>query len=233
MEVMFEEEQEPEFEIFSALLFNSLKAITFMFFISFAMINKPADEGKVDPKAEMLVTVSWPDNNSDDVDTYVEDPAGNVIWYNQREGGLMHLDRDDRGMFKDVILFNGIEVTNPLNQEIISFRGLEDGEYVVNVVHYIANGTAPLPVTVTVEKLNPSVNVIFYQTLNLAGTGNEQTAVRFTLKGEDVIDVNNTPKSLVELTRGGGGKGGSARGGDQGFIDATTGLATGGTVSQP
>ena len=43
MEVMFEEEQEPEFEIFSALLFNSLKAITFMFFISFAMINKPAD----------------------------------------------------------------------------------------------------------------------------------------------------------------------------------------------
>ena len=61
--MLFEEEQEPEFEIFSALLFNSLKAITFMFFISFAMINKPADEGKVDPKAEMLITVSWEDNN--------------------------------------------------------------------------------------------------------------------------------------------------------------------------
>ena len=232
MEVMFEEEQEPEFEIFSALLFNSLKAITFMFFISFAMINKPADEGKVDPKAEMLVTVSWPDNNSDDVDTYVEDPAGNVIWYNQREGGLMHLDRDDRGMFKDVILFNGIEVTNPLNQEIISFRGLEDGEYVVNVVHYIANGTAPLPVTVKVEKLNPSVKVIFYQTLDLTGSGNEQTAVRFTLKGQDAINLNNTPKSLVELTRGGGGKGGSA-GGGQGFIDTTTGQAVGSSVNQP
>ena len=233
MEVMFEEEQEPEFEIFSALLFNSLKAITFMFFISFAMINKPADEGKVDPKAEMLITVAWPDNNPDDVDTYVEDPGGNVIWYKQREGGLMHIDRDDRGMYKDVILFNGIEVTNPLNQEIISFRGLEDGEYVVNVVHYIANGTAPLPVTVKVEKLNPSVKVIFYQTLNLTGTGNEQTAVRFTLKGEDVIDVNNTPKSLVELTRGGGGKASSARGGGPGFIDATTGLATGSTVKKP
>ena len=230
---MFEEEPEPEFEIFSALLFNSLKAITFMFFISFAMINKPADEGKVDPKAEMLITVAWPDNNPDDVDTYVEDPGGNVIWYKQREGGLMHIDRDDRGMYKDVILFNGIEVTNPLNQEIISFRGLEDGEYVVNVVHYIANGTAPLPVTVKVEKLNPSVKVIFYQTLNLTGTGNEQTAVRFTLKGEDVIDVNNTPKSLVEMTRGGGGKGSIARSGGPGFIDATTGLATSATVNQP
>lgn len=219
---MFEEEAEPEFEIFSALLFNSLKAITFMFFISFAMINKPADEGKVDPKAEMLVTVSWPDNNPDDVDTYVMDPAGNIVWYTQREAGLMHLDRDDRGMFKDVVLFNDKEITNPLNQEIISFRGLEDGEYVVNIVHYIANSTVHLPVSVKVEKLNPSVRVIFYQTLNLTGKGDEQTAVRFTLKGEEVINVNNVPKSLVELTRG-GSKGRNTRSGGGGMIDATTG----------
>jgi len=224
---MFEEEQEPEFEIFSALLFNSLKAITFMFFISFAMINKPADSGKVDPKAEMLITVTWPDSNPDDVDTYVEDPAGNVVWYNQREAGLMHMDRDDRGMFKDVILYNGKEVTNPLNQEIVSFRGLEDGEYVVNVVHYIANGTAPLPVKVKVEKLNPSVKVIYYQTLELQGTGDEQTAARFTLKGAEVLDVNNTPKSLVELTRSADGKdgGGSQPLAPAPMMDAGTGEA--------
>ncbi len=221
---MFEEEVEPEFEIFSALLFNSLKAITFMFFISFAMINKPADEGKVDPKAEMMITVGWEDNNPDDVDTYVMDPAGNIVWYNAREGGLMHLDRDDRGMFKDVILFNGKEVTNPLNQEIVSFRGLEDGEYIVNIVHYIANGVTPLPVSVKVEKLNPSVKVIFYDTLELNGTGNELTAVRFTLEGQDVVNVNNIPISLVELTRGVGSKGSAAR---PGAIDAATGQIVG------
>ena len=223
---MFEEEQEPEFEIFSALLFNSLKAITFMFFISFAMINKPADQGKVDPKAEMMITVTWPDNNPDDVDTYVEDPAGNIVWYNQREAGLMHLERDDRGMFKDVILLDGKEISNPLNQEIVAIRGLEDGEYVVNVVHYIANGTAPLPVQVKVEKLNPTVKVIFYQTLQLKGTGDEETAVRFTLKGQDVINVNSQPKSLVELTRSSSGKdggGGGGQGAQGGQIDAATG----------
>lgn len=223
---MFEEEQEPEFEIFSALLFNSLKAITFMFFISFAMINKPADQGKVDPKAEMMITVTWPDDNPDDVDTYVQDPAGNIVWYNQREAGLMHLERDDRGMFKDVILLDGKEISNPLNQEIVAFRGLEDGEYVVNVVHYIANGSAPLPVTVKVEKLNPSVKIIYYQTLELKGTGDEQTAVRFTLKGQDVTNVTSTPKSLVELTRSAGGKeGGGGGGGQVGPIDAQTGQA--------
>jgi hypothetical protein len=224
---MFEEEAEPEFEIFSALLFNSLKAITFMFFISFAMINKPADEGKVDPKAEMMITVTWPDNNPDDVDTYVQDPASNIVWYNQREGGLMNLERDDRGMFKDVVLLNGEEITNPLNQEIVAFRGLQDGQYVVNIVHYIANGSAPLPVQVKVEKLNPTVKVIYYQTLELKGTGDEQTAVRFTLNGDEVEDVNTTPKSLVELTRSNGPKGASGSAGPTPAapLDAATGQA--------
>jgi hypothetical protein len=197
---MFEDDQEPEFEIFSALLFNSLKAITFMFFVSFAMINPVAESGKVDPKAEMMITVTWPDGSPDDVDTYVADPAGNIVWYHRREAGLMHLDRDDRGMFRDVIELNGNTIENPLNQEIISFRGLSDGEYTVNIVHYIANG-GTLPVQVKVEKLNPKVTLVFYDTINLSGTGDEQTAVRFTLEGPEVKDVNNLPRDLVVLTR--------------------------------
>lgn len=225
---MFEEEQEPEFEIFAALLFNTLKAVTFMFFISFALINKPADQGKIDPKAEMMITVTWPDNNPDDVDTYVEDPLGNIVWYNHKDAGLMALERDDRGMYKDTILVNGKEVANPLNQEIVALRGLINGEYVVNVVHYIANGTAPLPVKVKVEKLNPTVKIIYYGTIMLKGTGDEQTAVRFTVKGQEITNVNNRPKSLVELVRSDGGKGGNAPAPAQqssGMIDATTGQA--------
>ncbi|MBC7479836.1 MAG: hypothetical protein H7317_17395, partial [Pseudorhodobacter sp.] len=117
------------------------------------------------------------------------------------------------------------ELSNPLNQEIVAFRGLEDGEYVVNIVHYIANATTPLPVSVKIEKLNPTVKVIYYQTIDLKGSGDEVTAARFTLKGQDVEDVNNTRKSLVELTRSAGGKdGGGARPATQpGSIDATTG----------
>jgi hypothetical protein len=216
---MFEDEPEPEFEIFSALLFNSLKAVTFMFFVSFAMINPVAESGKVDPKAEMLITVTWPDSNTDDVDTYVADPAGNIVWYHHREAGLMHLDRDDRGMFKDVIQFDGKEIENPLNQEIISFRGLEDGEYTVNVVHYIANGSAPLPVKVKVEKLNPTVRVLFYDTILLNGTGDEHTAVRFTVSGQDVLNINNRPRSLVALTRDTNARQAAP------MLDATTGEA--------
>ncbi len=194
---MFEDEPEPDFEIFSALLFNSLKAITFM---SFAMINPVPESGKVDPKAEMMITVTWPDANPDDVDTYVADPAGNIVWYHRREAGLIHLDRDDRGMFRDVIELNGKTIENPLNQEIISFRGLSDGAYTVNIVHYIANG-GNLPVQVKVEKLNPKVTLVFDDTITLTGTGDERTAVRFTLDGQEVKNVNNTPRDLVALTR--------------------------------
>lgn len=197
---MFEVDPEPEFDVFTDLLFNSLVAITFMFFLAFAMINPVAEQGKIDPKAEYLITVSWADGSEDDVDTYVEDPAGNIVWYNNREAGLMHLDRDDRGMFRDVILMNGEEMSNNLNQEIVSIRGKVDGEYIVNVVHYIANAGS-LPVSVKVEKLNPEVQVIYYETLTLSGTGDEITAVRFTMAGDEVEDVNNRPRSLVELTR--------------------------------
>lgn len=197
---MFEADPDPEFDVFTDLLFNSLVAITFMFFLAFAMINPVAELGKIDPKAEYLITVSWADGSEDDVDAYVEDPAGDIVWYNNREAGLMHLDRDDRGMFRDVILMNGEEVTNRLNQEIVSIRGKVDGEYIVNIVHYIANA-GPLPVSVKVEKLNPEVRVIYYETLTLNGTGDEITAVRFTMAGDEVEDVNNRPRSLVELTR--------------------------------
>jgi hypothetical protein len=150
----------------------------------------------------LLFTIKWPDSHPDDIDLYVEDPAGNVVWYHQREAGLMHLDRDDRGLFKDVILVNDEEVTNPLNEEIVAVRGLLDGEYVVNVVHYIATTVEPVPVTVKVEKLNPSVRVLYYGEVELNGTGQEKTAVRFTLAGNDITDVNNRAVSLVERTRG-------------------------------
>ncbi len=198
---MFEESDGPEFDVFTDLLFNSLVAFAFMFFIAFSMINPVAETGEIDTEVELLITIGWPDEHPDDVDMYVEDPAGNIVWYNQPEGGLMNLDRDDRGLFKDVILVNGEEVINPLNQEIVSVRGLMDGEYVVNVVHFIATTIEPLNVTVSVEKMNPSVRVVYYGDVTLTGTGDERTAVRFTLREDEVVDINDREKSLVALTR--------------------------------
>ena len=60
-------------------------------------MNPEAKEGKIEVKAEFIITMSWPDNHPDDIDLYAEDPLGNIVWYHAREAGFMVLDRDDRG----------------------------------------------------------------------------------------------------------------------------------------
>ena len=59
-----------------------------------------------------------------------------------------------------------------------------------------------MPAKVKVQKLNPTAQVVFDDTVFVDHTGDEKTAVRFTLDAEGkVIDVNRRPKSLMETFR--------------------------------
>ena len=193
---------EGTFDPFTDLLFNGLLGFAFMFAIAFMLIKPAPEEAKIDPEAEYIITVTWPDEHPDDIDTYVEDPQGNIVWYHIREAGLMHLDRDDRGNYKDTIVINDTKINNPLNQETVTLRGTMPGEYVVNVYHYLSNFVESVPVKVKVEKVNPKIKVIFYDTLDLEGKGSELTAARFILDKEGkVTSVHKKPKRLTVLTR--------------------------------
>ncbi len=185
-------------DAFTDLLFNALLGFVFMFAMAFMMISNPEKSGNIDSKAEMLITIRWPDNHPDDVDAVVEDPRGELVWYYNRDSGLMHLDRDDRGLFADQIEISGATVRNPLNQETVTVRGIQAGEYVVNLLHFKANYNEPLDVSVKVEKLNPSVSVIYYGEHQLNGSGDEKTAIRFTLDTEgNLLNTNQIPKELL------------------------------------
>lgn len=179
-------------DTFTDLLFNALLGFAFMFAIAFMMMANPTQGGNIESKAEILITVRWPDRHPDDIDTLVEGPQGNMVWYHNRDTGLMHLDRDDRGLFQDRITLDGVEISNPLNQETVSIRALKPGEYVVNLLHYQANYSEALPVTVKVEKLNPTVTLVFYGTVEMHGVGDEQTAVRFTVNAAGEVTGTNT-----------------------------------------
>lgn len=188
---------------FTDLLFNALLGFVVMFVLAFLLINPIAKSGAVDPKAEFLITLSWPDGRPEDVDLYVEDPAGGLVWFRAREVGLMHLDRDDLGLRNDTIEVGGQRVVNPLNQEVVSIRGILPGEYVVNLHLYRAeDDSTPVPATLKVEKLNPRVELVFYGSVVLTGGGDERTAVRFSIGADGrVRDVNQLPKALVPLRR--------------------------------
>lgn len=183
---------------FTDLLFNALLGFAFMFITAFALITDTTEAGKIESKAEVLITVRWPDGHPDDVDTLVEDPRGNLLWYRNRDTGLMHLDRDDRGAFADHTMIDGIEFTTPINQETATIRTLAPGEYVVNVFHFMATYAAPVTVTVKVEKLNPSVQLVHYDTVDLTGLGDEKTAVRFTIASDgSIVGTSVLPKPLL------------------------------------
>src|SRR6201997_2133758 len=190
------------FDPFSVMLFKALQVVAFLFFIALLAIAPEAKDGKIDSKAEFIVTMDWPDNHPDDLDLFVQDPAGNIAWYRHREAGFMVLERDDRGGANDFILVNGKKISSPIREEIVTVRGIVAGEYTVNVSHFQATTGMPVAVTVKGQKLNPTAQVIFDDKVTVDHTGDEKTAVRFKLNAEGkVIDVYQRPKSLLETFR--------------------------------
>ena len=51
-------------DAFTDLLFNALLGFAMMFIIAFMLISDPENEGKIEAKAEMLITVRWPDGST-------------------------------------------------------------------------------------------------------------------------------------------------------------------------
>jgi len=196
---MLRKRRHDEIDPFSDLLFNTLLAFVMLFAAALVVMNPKAKTGVIDAKAEFIVTVTWPDLDPNDIDTWVQDPGGGLVWFRAREAGLMHLDRDDRGVANDTIIVNGQQVVNPLNQEVVTIRGFAPGEYIVNLHYYETKNGKPVEANVSVVKVNPRAEVVYYGSVKLARKGDEVTAARFSVDREGrVTGVNTLAKRLVE-----------------------------------
>ena len=194
--------REEPFDPLGVMLFKALQVIAFLFFLALLAVSPDSKEGKIDSKAEFIITMDWPDKHPDDLDLFVQDPAGNIAWYRHREAGFLTLDRDDRGGANDSIIVNGKKISSPIREEIVTVRGIVAGEYTVNVSHFQAATGQPVEASVKVQKLNPIAQVIFDNKIMLGHSGDEKTAVRFRLDAEGkVIDVQQRQKSLLETFR--------------------------------
>jgi hypothetical protein len=190
--------REEPFDPFSVMLFKALQVIAFLFFIALLSIAPDNKDGKVDSKAEFIITMDWPDNHPDDLDLFVQDPIGNIAWYRHREAGFLTLDRDDRGGANDFIIINGRKLPSPIREEIVTVRGVVAGEYTVNISHFQATTGQPVEAKVKVQKLNPTAQVVFDDKIMVDHTGDEKTALRFKIDAEGkVVDVHRRPKSLL------------------------------------
>ncbi|MFN3622717.1 MAG: hypothetical protein ACK4TP_01515 [Hyphomicrobium sp.] len=191
--------RESPFDPLSVILFKALQVVAFLFFIAFLALSQQKDSGKIDTKAELFVSMTWPDNHPDDFDLFVQDPLGNVVWYRRRDIGFLTLERDNRGGANNFINVGGEKILSPSRQELVSIRGIVAGEYTVNVYHFSARTGLPVPVTVTVEKLNPHVTVIARETLDVDKERFEKTAVRFTLDAKgNVVSTSRVDRSILQ-----------------------------------
>ncbi|QUS40142.1 hypothetical protein RPMA_15855 [Tardiphaga alba] len=194
--------RDENFDPLGVMLFKALQVIAFLFFIALLAVSPDSKDGKIDSKAEFIITMDWPDSHPDDFDLFVQDPIGNIAWYRHREAGFLTLDRDDRGGANNSVTVNGKKIASPIREEIVTVRGIVRGEYTVNVSHFAATTGQPVPVKVKVQKLNPTAQVVFDDRLILDHTGHERTAVRFWLDAEGkVVDVQQRHKSLLETFR--------------------------------
>lgn len=191
---------------FLDILFICLLVFMPLVIVAVIMMNEKDPNKKVsEAKAEYMIVVEWSPDRDDDIDTYVEDPNGKLVFFRRREDGLMHLDRDDVGWRNDrVRLPDGSYAEVKLNREVVSLRGIIPGEYVVNVHMYHMRSEDPTPITVRLEKVNP-YEFVTVKELTLEAVGREATAFRFTLdKDGKVTDLNEDEKRIATDITGNG-----------------------------
>lgn len=202
--------RDPEVDPFYDMLFNMLIAFVFCFIVALLAMNpKLSKAGDVPAKAEYIITLSWPDNDPNDLDAWVQGPGGDLVWFRQREAGLLHLDRDDRGVSNDTVIVDGRRIVHPINQEVVTLRGIAPGEYVVNAHYYDGSKNekpepgagGPVAATVSVVKVNPRAEVVYHATRTLAAPGSEVTMLRFTVQADGAVSgINTMAKSLAKGT---------------------------------
>ena len=190
------------FDPFTDLLFNILLGFTFLFFITILFINPITKLGNINMKAEYIITVDWKDSLPDDIDLWVKDPNGEIVSYLKKDAGWLHLDRDDRGVINDKVIIDGKEVIYPINREVVTLRGIIPGEYVVNLYLYDHKSNDPVEAKIIIEKVNPSLKLVFIGDVVLKNEDSELTITKFRLDSEGnfkSIYTNNeilTPYSL-------------------------------------
>ncbi len=173
---------------FIDLLFNILLGFAFLFIIAFLLIKPEAKKEDFNRRAEFVVVLEWDNDANGDIDLYVEDPTGKQVSFRYHNHNYMHLDKDDLGSMNDTVVnADGSISTVKINREVVTIRGIIEGEYIINAHYYSLrsydkiNPKKPV-VTVRVElhKANP-YSIMWVGEKEFNHRGQEETFLRFRL----------------------------------------------------
>ena len=166
------------------LLFNLLLTFVCLFFLAFILVNDPqeSEDASVDSDALLLITMSW--EQDCDIDIWIKTPIGgsdSKLYYARREVGPLHLDLDVVG-WRSYMPPSREEVVIKHNQEIVSVRGVLEGEYIINA-HYFGgiDIAGDVPVSIMIQDVK-SKQVIYMEEKILSGVGHEAHFVTIDIK---------------------------------------------------
>lgn len=162
-----------------AVAWAAIDFLSALLLVIYVLIAPPPKPVAVETYGSYAIEVTWPVKYNHDVDTWVQDPDGNLAWFGASDVGLMSLDHDDLGFSSDSM--GGAFVND--NRERVVLRGVTPGEYVVNV-HAFKTPYGPTPVDIRLYRLRGDDKLIHERKLTLRATGDEQTAFRVVF-GED------------------------------------------------
>jgi|TARA_Y100000310_G_scaffold317247_1_gene369923 hypothetical protein len=154
------------------------------------------------PNVLYEVVLTWDGNSEDDLDLYVRAASGHTTSFNNREGGqgsLISLDHDALGKRSNNSLGQGVAGTIvSFNEEVVSFRGVTEGENIVTVHVYAKRDDGPTKGTIKLIKIKPFREVTVKER-EFTTTGEEKIAFRFkTDKDGNVLDINELSATLRE-----------------------------------
>jgi len=156
---------------------------------------KTADDAT--PPGNVIVEVRWPDEIDADLDLWVQAPGDVPVGYSNKGGAVFNLLRDDLG--------SRIDVTG-LNYETSYSRGVQSGEYTVNL-HLYRNpsNVYPIPATVVTSvkrSADQTTRQLLASKVLLGREGEEMTVYRFRLSEAGTL-VAGSVHSLHKALRAG------------------------------
>jgi hypothetical protein len=166
--------------------------------ISVFMINPiKKNSSPVEKKAEIIVTMEWDKDSSNDFDLWIKNPIGVIISWLNTSAGFGNLEKDDLGVLNDRQFIRGIPLTIKLNREVIAFRKVIPGEYTVNIHAYKKIDLGISVVDIEVVVLNP-YKVFIKEKIEILANGAEYTVVKFTVdETGSIVNTNKLQERFV------------------------------------
>ena len=145
--------------------------------------------------------MDWGKESSDDIDLWMRQPDGKIVYFGKKDRGGANLERDDLGTVNDCFYVKGERKCIYVNREVIMIRGLQEGEYQVKFVVYSPRiDRDGNPVTVEIIDINP-YKIEFSKEFIYTTPKQTISVIRFTVNADGNIESFSEVPADFDINR--------------------------------